>query len=275
MAAPTGTRSGVGFRNCVLFALNAAGLPNATGAAAAVYEGVRITGNKSLTINDPEPRRIFHTGDDSILSVDVLPPNEAMTGELHLGKKSDALDALITGQLAFTVGEAKMFGIGTDKRGDEAQVGLLAYRQAQDTDPESSTFGMRTWDFMIMPKVQLVSRESGFGDQPEDKVYTVIPAKVNTHLWGTAFALGTEGFLTGQIVRGVSWKKPKLVAWKGDGNVTALNFPVEAQAVNTDKISVWVNGVLATTGVTKAVSGLTFATAPATTDLVVAFYETD
>jgi hypothetical protein len=193
MTAPTGILSGVGYRNAVLFALTTAGYPAAT--ATTPYEGIRVSGNKVLTLNDPEPRRIFHLGDDSIISIDVLPPQEAITGELHTGKENAILDAAIGNVKVFTVGESTMVGEGTDQRGYEPQMGMLAYRQAQDTDPDSATFGQRSWSWRILPKVQLISRDTGFSDQPEDKTYTVIPAKVGAHLWGTAFSTAVEGFL--------------------------------------------------------------------------------
>jgi hypothetical protein len=272
MSAPSGIRTGVGFRNAVLFNLTEAGFPAASGSE--VYEGVRVSGAKTLTINDPEPRRITHTGDDYIVSIDVLPPNEGISGELHTSKVNDIVDALLTGQKVFTAGEMSLFGQGTDKRGYEVQVGLLAYRQAQDTDPESATYGQRMWEIRIMPKVQLISRDSGFTDQPEDRVYTVVPAFVTSHLWGAAFSELSEGFAKGQIVRGVSRGKPKLVAWKGDGVKLEFLFPTDAQALSVSKITAWVNGTPQTTGVTKALTGLTFTAAPATDAIIVALYET-
>lgn len=272
MSAPSGIRSGVGFRNAVIFELDAVGLPKAT--STTPYEGVRVSGAKTLTLNDPEPRRITHPGDDYIVSIDVLPPSEAMTGELHTSKMNDLMDTVLTGQKVFTAGEVSLFGQGTDKRGYEAQVGLFAYRQAQDTDPESATYGQRLWESRIMPKAQLISRDSGFSDQPEDRVYTVVPAFVTTHLWGVSFTDAVEGFAKGQVIRGVSWGKPKLVAWKADGTEDNFLFPTDAQALSEAKIVVWKNGTLITTGLTKATTGLTFTSLPTSGDILVALYET-
>ena len=273
MSAPTGIRSGVGFRNCVVFPLTAAGLPEPGAAAAAAYEGIHVSGAKVLTINEPEPRRISHIGDDTVLTLDFLPPTEAASAELHSGKVNDILDAAIGGMKAFTVGEFAMLGVATDQRGYEPQVGLLAYRQAQDTDPASATFGLRTWDFRLMPKAWLYARDAGYNDQPEDRVYTVTPAYCTAHLWGTAFSTSTEGMLRSQMLRGVSFGKPKLVAWKGDNSRVAFNLPTTAPAVSTDKMTVWVNGTLQTSGLTKTTTSLTFTAAPATNAIVVCFYE--
>lgn len=274
MAAPSGIRSGVGFRNVVLFGLNVTGTPAAT--ATTPYEGVKMSGAKTLTINDPEPRRMNHVGDDTLITIDVLPPIEALAGELHTGKIDDDVEALVTGQKKFSVGEAALFGVATEKRGYENQVGLLAYRQAQDTDPDSPTFGMRLWDFRIMPKVILYTRDTGFTDQVEDHTYTVVPAKSGAHLWGTPFALATEGFKQAQMVRGVSRGKPKLVAFLADGVASAFNFPVDFPARNTASIVVWKNGTLVSTAMTATVTGITFtAPLPVANDVIVVFYETN
>lgn len=271
MAAPSGIRSGVGFRNVVLFGLNTAGLPAAT--ATTAYEGLRMSGAKTLTINDPEPRRMNHVGDDSLISIDVLPPIEALSGELHTGKIDDPVEELLTGQKKFSVGEAALFGIATDKRGYENQVGILAYRQAQDTDPASATFGLRLWEFRIMPKAILYTRETGFTDQVEDHVYTVVPAKSGAHLWGTQFSPSVEGFAQAQMIRGVCKGKPKLVAFLADGTAAAFTFPTAAQARHADTIAVWNNGSAVTTGLTKAVTGVTFTAPPTAGALIVVLYE--
>jgi len=271
MATPTGIRSGVGFRNAVIFALTAAGLPAAT--AATAYEGLRMSGAKTLTINDPEPRRMPHIGDDSISTIDVLPPIEALTAELHTSKIDDPVEELLTGQKKFSVGEAALFGIATDKRGYENQVGVLAYRQAQDTDPASATFGTRVWEFRIMPRAILYARDTGFTDQVEDHVYTVIPAKSGAHLWGTQFSASVEGFSQAQMVRGVCRGKPKLVAFLADGTEDEFTFPAAAQARSTESIAVWNNGSAVTSGITKAVTGVTFTAAPTAGAVIVIFYE--
>jgi hypothetical protein len=270
MTAPTGIRSGVGFRNCVIFALNAAGLPAAT--ATTPYEGVRLSGAKTLTINDVEPRKITHVGDDVIIAIDFLPPVEGMSGELHTGKRNDVVDAVLTGQKAFAAGNIAMFGLGTDKRGYEPQVGLLAYQQANDTDPASVTLGRRVWESRVMPKALLYSRDTGLGDQPTDHIYTVVPAIVGAHLWGPAFTDNIEGHLSAQMFRAESLYKPKLVAWLAEVATTEYLFPVNAQAADTDYI-VTKNGVILSTGMTKATNGVTFSPALEAADLICAFYE--
>lgn len=272
MSTPSTIRSGVGFRHCQVFGLDSDGYPAATDAT--VYEGLRISGAKALTINDPEPRQITHTGDDRVIALDVLPPQEAVTGELKVAKVNDVVDALLTGQSSFTVGEAKLFGVGTNERGNEVQVGLLAYRQTLDTDPESANFGARRWEFRLMPKALLVPREGSLDENPEERAYGVYPQFVTKHLWGVSFTDDTEGFTQAQVIRGVSEYKPNVGAFQGDGTTTVFDFASDDQAASTDKIMVWVDGVEQTSGITKATDKITFTAAPSSGAMIVVFYET-
>jgi hypothetical protein len=267
MSAPSVKRSPVGFRSATIFALSAAGLPAAT-SPSVVYEGIVAEGAKTLTINDPEFRRIFHTGDDRVMQIDQLPPMEAATAELHLGRLNDTLEAALTGLKAFVVGEANMFLSGvTDLDGFEPTVGILAYSQALDES------GNRVWHSLVMPKAVTALRESGLGETEVDRVYTVTPQLCSKHLWGPAFTTGTEGGLSAQFVRMVTEKRPKIVAFLGDGTTTVFLFPAAAQAYSTGKVSVYVNGVLTTSGVTKAVTGITFSVAPAAAANLTFLYE--
>jgi len=271
MATPSGISSGVGFRNAKIFMLDANGYPAATGTTA--YTGTRISGARALTINMVEPRRINYLGDDGVIDIDQLPALEADGGELRAGKMNFILDAILTGQKQFSVGEATLMLSGTEKRGFEPQVGLMGYRQAKETDPDSSYYGQRVWQFVIMPKVQLIRRFGGWTENPEENMYTLVPAKVSKHLWGTSFAEVTEGALLSQMVWGKSFYKPQIVTFKGDNTVTEFLFPTTVQAVNTNKITVWKNGTAITSGLTKAVTGVTFTAAPASGDMVVVLYE--
>jgi hypothetical protein len=51
-------------------------------------------------------------------------------------------------------------------------------------------------------------------------------------------------------------------------------FSTSKQATATTKIAVFVDGVAVTSGITKAVTGVTFATGPATTSDICIVYET-
>ena len=273
MASPQTTRSGVGFRHCELYALDADGYPNSPATAGELYEGQDVSGVKELTLEEPEPEFVEHFGDDRIFAVDTLPAKSSMTGGLRVGKVNDTVDAMVTDNLSFTIAEAKMFPLATDKRGDENQVGMLVFRQSLDTDPSSATYGKRYWEFKILPRTYLIPREGGFGETPEDKAYTIRPMVVKQHIWGEAFTTGTEGCEEAQALRGVSEYKPNIVAWTTDGTATQFSFPTAKTAQATAKIKTWLDGTVVTAD-TLGTSAIAFtAGSEPTAGTLVAFYE--
>lgn len=271
MAAPNTTRSGVGLRSITIFALNTDGYPAATSSTTA-YEGLSISGARSITINDPEPQQISHYGDDRVFALDVLPATEPITGELTVGKVNDTVDAALTGQNSFTVGEAKFFGLGTDEKGDEQQVGVIAYRQTLDTTPGAAQ--LRRWESYIIPATYLIPRAGNWDQNPEERMYTIRPQVSSKHLWGATFTTTTEGYTEAQLVRGVTEYKPKLLAWKADNAETSFTLSPSVAGDNTAKVMVWVDGVEQTSGsITVSTNAVVFTTAPTTDAIVVAFYE--
>lgn len=272
MTAPSGIRQGVGFRNIQILALDSSGYPAAT--ATTAYEGVQISGAKSMTITDPEPRQIVHVGDDRVLQLDVLPPTEPISGELNAGKANDVVDAVLTPVKSATVGEAKIFAIGHDQRGNENQVAILAYRQTLEADPSDANYGKRLWEFRLLPKCFVIPREGSLDDNPEARTYAVRPQLATKHVWGAALSASTEGVTMAQAFRGVSEFKPKIVAFKGNNTATQFSLPTGSPATSTAKMSVWSNGTLQTSGVTTLTTqSVSFTTAPTTGAMVVVFYE--
>jgi hypothetical protein len=269
MANPSSISSGVGFRHVQILALNSSGYPNASGTS--VYEGVTISGAKALTINDPEPRQIVHIGDDRPFALDVLPSTEPITGELRSAKQNDTVDTMVQSVNQVTVGEAKLYPIGTNERGNEPQVTMVAYRQAVDTDLDSANFGQRVWQFRLFPKCYLIPREAGFEDNPEERPYTVRPQYATKYPWGVSFSDTTEGCTQAQGFRGVAEYKPKIVSYLGNNVATQFNLPTTKPAQSTSKIKVWVDGTL--TATTNTTTSITFAVAPTTNGNIVVFYE--
>ena len=272
MTAPSVIRSGVGLRYVQVLATDANGYPSTTGTAAGAYEGVTLSGARTLTITDPEPQQIVHRGDDRIFALDVLPPTEPMVGELSVSKANDTVDAVLTPNKSIAVGEAKLFGLGTNRRGDENQVIMLAYRQTLDTDPASATFGIRRWEFRLFPLTYVIPREGSLDENPEARPYTVRPMFVTKYPWGVAFATATEGFTQAQGLRGVSVYKPKLIAFNGNASAATFAFPATEPAADTGKVAVWVAGVV-TTPSTVTTTNFTLAATPTTDAKVVVFYE--
>ncbi len=237
------------------------------------YYGVRHSGAKVLTINDPTPRIIPHIGDDGVFSVQVLPATEVMSGELQVDKTNDIVDAILGGTNKFTVGESALFLQSTDKRGFENQVGALAYAAGQDSAPSSTAFGATQWDWRVMPKAVIFMRESGYQAEANVRTYSFTPMYCSAHIWGTAFTVGTEGAIRAQMIRGVSMGKPTIVSYLGDNSTTGFPFDSAQPAKSATAITVWVNGVIKTTGISSTTSGVSFAAAPATGAVVVVLYE--
>ncbi len=270
MTAPQTLRHSVGLRNVQILSVASDGYPGATDTT--VYAGVTISGARALTLNDPEPRQIIHLGDDSVLQLDVLPPNEPITGELRVTKTNDVVDAVLTDDKSVTAGEIKLFGEGTSTRGSENQVFVLAYRQALEADPSGGTYGARRWDFRLM-KAFLIPRDGNMDENPEERAYTLRPQFMTEYPWGVDFATGTEGFTRAQVIRGISENKPRLVAFQGDNTTTTFAFEAAYPAVSTAKMAVWVNGVLASAGITPSTTSIVWTTAPTTAANIVVLYE--
>ena len=272
MTAPSNIRSAVGLRDFQIFALDATGAPAATTTAA--YAGLDVSGVHDMTINDPESRLISHYGDDHVFQLDSLPPTETLTGNLVVSKVNDTLDEALSGNKSFTAGaEWKMIGVNTDLKGLENNVGAIVYQQSRDTDPSSANFGQRTWNFKVMPVVQLLSREDGMSETPTAHNYTMRPSFVTKHLWGVTFTTTTEGFTQAQMLRGHSQYKPRVVAFKADGTTTT--FALNQTAVSTTKITVYdyTTGTSAAGQGTHTTTSIVFSTAPTSAHIIVATFE--
>lgn len=271
MTNPSVERQGAGFRHVVVMKLNAAGYPDATSTSA--YEGLQLTGAKALTLTDPEPRDVTHFGDDRVLQRDILPPTEPLSGEIRGGIVNDTLDATLSDDLAFTLGEVELYGMGTDNRGEEDQVSILAYRQSLNADLDSANLGERSWMSMLFPRAYLVVRESGFEDTPEERAYSMRPLFTKKHVWGTSFANATEGFLQAQGVRMVSQYKPKVVAFRSDGTQVTYVLPTAFPAQAVAKVTIWDAGVQQTEEFTMRTTDVVFSNSPTSSNIVVMLYE--
>lgn len=305
MSAPYPTRSTAGFRSLQLFELNAAGLPVGAKTLAACapftvasdaflttntpvaagttvvgtvpYYGIEMQGEKVLTINDPAPRVIPHISNDRVSAKQVLPPTEALNGEMHLDKKSEIIDALIGGYNYLTVGEALVSGMATSQRGFEPGVGALAYAAAIDDDLASPNYGMLEWDGRIFPKANIFARESGYGQEANERVYSFTPMIVASHIWGIQYSAAVEGFVTAEFEPILGVNKPVICSWIGNGSVKAFPFDSLKPAKATTKVNIVTkNSVLAapTTDYVAYTSGLIFTTAPAALSVIVCYYET-
>lgn len=250
MTAPSDIRLTSGLRAVQMFALDTNGfiLPSASGSAGR-YTGTEISGAHVWEFTEPEPRKITHVGDDRVIAVDFLPPQDGISGNLRTGKVNDVVDALVNGITAVEAGEKNFLLINTDQRGNEPQVGMMVYAQSLD-----DATGGRVWDGMIFPKAQLYALESGFGGEAKEKTYAFVPAIVTKHIWGSSFSSGSTmsgssaggGARTAQGVRFVSKYRPRLIGYSGDGSADTFPFETDKQAVDVNKVLCWIDGVLTT-----------------------------
>lgn len=262
----SGRQYGVGTRRAIFYALNATGSPAATNTTP--YSGVQLVGAKALDITIPDARKITHTGDDSPLQVDFLPPTEAVSGTMDVAEEDMAVYALLTGTNAITIGESKAIGIATSKQGFETQVGLLVFQQSL------SAVGIRNWRWMLFPKAIIYPHPSGFNDNPAVHKFQIAPAVVAAHLWETVFSAATtgEGYIRSQGLIGQSRYMPSVVAWVPGATDTAFLLPTSEPIVDIAKAAVYVNGV-ADTAWTITNTQIATTSAPGTGKRVVCFYE--
>ena len=273
---------GAGFRHAQVCALDPdTGLLLASVAGAIAYEGLVIEMARTLTLTAPDPQIIQHPGDDRVGQVDLLPPTEAYSAELHTGKMNLTLDALLSNVNVVTLGDMKLALSGTDQQGLEPQMMLLGYRQALDSDPDSSTYGQRLWEWVMFPSTRLFAKPGSMEAGGDDEhTYTVQPSIVTSYPWAIAFTAGVEGATEGQIIRGISRGRPHICNWLIDAvPTTALTMPITAKADEAGtsfaiKVFLYHAGVASdiTSAAVLGADEIT-ATGAVEDDIVTAFYE--
>ena len=240
------------------------------------YYGAWYSGARTFEITDPEPRIIPHPGDDSVFSVQVLPPLEVMKGSLSVEKTNDVIDKMSTGQNYVQIGGATFFGTGTNKRGYENQLMVLAFASGQDADPNASTFGKQTWDSRLLPLANLFMLEPGYNENAQERKYALTPIFNTKYPWGVTYSNSVEGFVRAQMLRGTTAGRPAIVRWTGDNSTTAFPFRTDAPAISSGSgvDIVTKNGtVISGSNVTASAGGIVFAVAPAAADVIMALYE--
>jgi hypothetical protein len=255
MTAPTERTLNVGLRYACAFELNSSGLPNASGTTA--YEGLQMQGSTAFDLTIPDARKLTGLGEDGITQIVFLPPNEAATGLLHVEGADPALAALLDGTKLFTVGEATLAGVATDKQGFEPRVGLMLYQLAVGL-----LSGKQYWHTYFLPSTKAIRKAGGMTADKAPTTYQLAPNRVSQHLWGAPFTNANEGYLSTQIVEAWTNYPLRLASFVADGTAVDFSFPVATPAISTAGIAVFVDGVLTTAGITKTTTKVTWATAP-------------
>lgn len=266
MTQATGKGFAVGLKSAIIFQLNSSSLPNVSGSTA--YEGLEVIGPKAWSLTNPEARKINHVGNDRVLAIDYLPPTEGASAELRVAANDIPVNAVLSSVTAFQSGEREMMAWNSDEQGNEPNLGLLLYQQSLD-----SATKVRRYRFHLIPSARIITSPGSMDENPAEERYMVAPNPTTKHLWGTAFASGTEGVTEASIVEGQSENRPCIVGFEGNASTVEFLFPTDKQATATAKIVVWVDGVLQSSGITLATDGVTFDVAPASAAVIVVFYE--
>jgi len=266
MAEPTEKTLNVGLRYVSVYELDANGYPKPTNQSA--YEGHQFVGSTAFEINVPDSRKLTGLGEDGITQLVYLPPQESADGLLNVEAADPGLAALLDGTKSFSVGEATMVGVGTNRQGFEPKVAVWAYQEATGIDT-----GKTYWHTYIMPSAKVIRKPGQMTAEKSVTQYQVGPNRVKKHLWGVPFANATEGFLQGQFLEAWSNYPLRICSFLGNNSAVEFTFPANFPAISTDGIKVWVDNAEVTTGITKAVTGVTFGTAPAAGKVIIVLRE--
>jgi hypothetical protein len=267
MATASEQIAGISFRGVQILALDQAGYPVVD--AVTEYSGLRIVGAKALTINRPAWQNVYATGDDHVLAAFMLPPQEGASGELRVGAFDMTAEELLGDLTIKTVDEHNLLPFGTDVVA-LPQVCILAWREAKSV--ATGDEGRSHYQFILIPRATITPNGGPFDERAVgDRTMSVLCHVTDAWPWGEELDPDTDGCAEMQGADGTCEYVPRLCSFVGDGSEDEFAFGVEA--VSTDKISIYVDGVLTTAGVTPAVDGLTFSSPPADGAKIVVFME--
>jgi hypothetical protein len=235
------------------------------------YAGLRIMGAKALTLNRPEWETLHATGDDVILATFRLPPTEAETGELRVGALDMTAEALLTGIPVASQGEGKWLPSGMNIA-SLPRVCLLAWREAKSV--AAGDADRPHYEAVLIPSATLSPMGGSFEERTVgERSMRVAVNIVSAWPWGTVLVEATDGGTTVQSADGSFEYVPRICSFVGDG--TEDEFAFTRDAVSTDKVTVYVDGVETSAGITVAVDGLTFAAPPADGAKIVVIMEVE
>lgn len=236
---------GVGLRTAHVFNLDADGLPMPATASSTLIGGTLVEGIKTLPVTDPSPRRISHTGDDRVLAQDSLPATEAGSFQFTTSKSNMSLDAMLEGGKVRSINGNQYTGGNTDNKGSEPQFLFIGYRQALDGDKSSSSYGkLRQWEGRAYPSSRITKLTPSYEAENTDITYEATPTPVKYSHWFEQFNETNWGFTEAEYINDTSDYQPR---WNfGRGNGTLTSFALTHPPVDSDSITVWVDGTQTT-----------------------------
>jgi hypothetical protein len=237
--------------------------PVATG-----YYGIKWEGYRAFQGNFPKARKLSFVAQDRVAQIDWLPPTEGMDATVQCSATDYALIAALGGQLVRTVGTAKMIQILTNKQGFEPTVAMQFIQQAEDL-----SLGIRRWQSYLLPASKAIFAPASMGDAEEMLTYDVAPSISRQNMFGTPLTEVADGTLSSQMGMLMTEGFPYVCVWRGDNSMKVFLFDPAIPALNatTAFIAVTKNGTAVTE--TQLTTGVTFASAPALGDIVIAVYE--
>lgn len=250
----------VGCRDVQVLLINENGYPKAT--SVNPYVGRLISGPKAFTLNIPNTQPIAHIGRDVVEETDQLPSREVATAEIRSSGVKLETDAELSGVVVDTVGAYSSFiPRQTDQQGFEPQAMAIAWQQ-------SMLDGARRWHYYLVPSTRIVPMSAGLEENPVDHRYSLNINPVKRLPWGQLLTVVDNGTLKAGYIDLYSTLRPAnqgeqypLVAFKADGTETEFTFTAYANG-KTD-YPIFVNGVLQSSGVTKANGSFEFDYPPA------------
>ena len=265
-----------GFHKGVAYALNAYGRPDAASESPFIgpYTGKEIYATKTFSLTVPPTRKIPHIGNDRLLKVQQFPSQDPITGEVGAGAEDLDLVAILTGATVITKAGAKGMVYGSDLQGEEPNVGFIMY---QDAIAESSLARVRN---LFVTSTKAVPRTPGLGNDPIDMIFDLAPDSADHHLWGELLSILSDPSdpFSGVTESGATTKafevffsayEMRIASFLAQAAQTIFLFKDNEQAINAVDMEVFVgdgpDSIEITSGITKAVTGVTFDTAPITT----------
>ncbi len=243
MGAATEITAGVGTRGGWLFPLDADGLPSVNVTSAIPVQGSLISGIDTATTSDPAPQRFTHYGQDRPFAADSLPPTEVGTVTVTSADGNLIIDSLAEGNKVRTIGNTVWRGGNTDKRGAEAVMGAMFYRQALDTEPGSPTFGkLRQWNIRIYPAARWSPSTASYEAGKTTKTLNGTPTPTGQTLWGENYTESSWGNSYAEYTEGNANGQPRVNVYLGNGTLTA--FQLSHPPISSDELLIWVDGTL-------------------------------
>ncbi len=284
---PISTRAIVSasFRSTRIYRTNADLFPipmGVTGTAA--YPGYEIIGSRGLTLQIPEARRITHTGDDRVLAVTLLPPEDPVTGELTTASLDLEADSILGG---LPGAQPLLDGLhtarATDLQGNEPVVWFKTASVGTDVDRTGTTMGAsRWWNRFFLGRVVARGPRLEYGSAIESS-YSVVANPTRRFPWGTVVDPSTYVYREYNLLEIVTEYPLRMdvAIWDGTDSTFSLTRPAINVGTTANKIAVFVNGARYVEGtqytVNPARDTITFTDGniPASGAIVVVVYESD